>query len=140
MRLADMGVEPFLVCSTVEGILAQRLVRTLCSECCESYIPRPEDVPEDFPRADCRNDEGAIYRAVGCRQCRGTGYRGRTGIYELLVTNDDIRRLAAERTPTNLIKRAAMQAGMRTLRQDGWRKVCRGQTTVEEVLRVTKVD
>ena len=97
-------------------------------------------MPDDFPRADCRKDGGAIYRAVGCRQCRGTGYRGRTGIYELLVTNDDIRRLAAERTPTNLIKRAAMQAGMRTLRQDGWRKVCRGQTTVEEVLRVTKVD
>jgi general secretion pathway protein E/type IV pilus assembly protein PilB len=140
MRLADMGVEPFLVCSTVEGVLAQRLVRTLCPECCESYVPGPEDVPEDFPRADLRKDRGEIYRAVGCRQCRGTGYRGRTGIYELLVTNDDIRRLAAERTPTNLIKRAAMQAGMRTLRQDGWRKVCRGQTTVEEVLRVTKVD
>ncbi len=140
MRLADMGVEPFLVCSTVEGILAQRLVRTLCSECCESYIPRPEDVPEDFPREECRNDGGTIYRAVGCRQCRGTGYRGRTGIYELLATNDEIRRLAAERTPTNLIKQAAMQAGMRTLRQDGWRKVCRGQTTIEEVLRVTKVD
>jgi len=140
MRLADMGVEPFLVCSTVEGILAQRLVRTLCPECCESYIPGPEDVPDDFPTADCRKNDGAIYRAAGCRQCRGTGYRGRTGIYELLVTNDEIRRLAAERTPTNLIKRAAMQAGMRTLRQDGWRKVCRGQTTVEEVLRVTKVD
>lgn len=140
MRLADMGVEPFLVCSTVEGILAQRLVRTLCPECCESYMPGPEDVPEDFPRTDCQKDDGAIYRAVGCRQCRGTGYRGRTGIYELLVTNDDIRRLAAEKTPTNLIKRAAMQAGMRTLRQDGWRRVCRGQTTVEEVLRVTKVD
>jgi len=140
MRLSDMGVEPFLVCSTVEGILAQRLVRTLCPECCESYIPGPDDVPDDFPQADCRKHDGAIYRAVGCRQCRGTGYRGRTGLYELLVTNDDIRRLAAERTPTNLIKRAAMQAGMRTLRQDGWRKVCRGQTTVEEVLRVTKVD
>ena len=140
MRLADMGVEPFLVCSTVEGILAQRLVRTLCPECCESYIPGPEDVPEDFPRLDSGEDGGAIYRAVGCRHCRGTGYRGRTGIYELLVTNDEIRRLAAERTPTNLVKRAAMQAGMRTLRQDGWRRVGRGQTTVEEVLRVTKVD
>jgi general secretion pathway protein E len=141
MRLADMGVEPFLVCSTVEGILAQRLVRTLCKECCESYVPGPEDVPDDFPREDCRKkDGGAIYRAVGCRHCRGTGYRGRTGIYELLVTSDEIRRLAAEKTPTNLIKRAAMQAGMRTLRQDGWRRVCLGQTTVEEVLRVTKVD
>jgi len=140
MRLMDMGVEPFLVSSTVEGILAQRLVRTLCSECSESYVPGPEDVPDDFPRADCENEGGAIYRAVGCRQCRGTGYRGRTGIYELLAATDEIRRLAAERTPSNVIKRAAMEAGMRTLRQDGWRKVCRGQTTVAEVLRVTKAD
>ncbi len=140
MRLADMGVEPFLVCSTVEGILAQRLVRTLCPECCEPYLPAPEDVPEDFPWSEISDDRGGIHRAVGCRQCRGTGYRGRTGIYELLVTNDEIRRLAAEKTPTNLIKRAAMQAGMRTLRQDGWRRVCRGQTTIEEVLRVAKVD
>ena len=122
MRLADMGVEPFLVCSTVEGVMAQRLVRTLCPECCESYLPAAEDVPEDFPWSESATTGAAIYRAVGCRQCRGTGYRGRTGIYELLVTNDEIRRLAAERTPTNLIKRAAMQAGMRTLRQDGWRQ------------------
>jgi general secretion pathway protein E len=139
MRLADMGVEPFLVCSTVEGLLAQRLVRTLCSECAEEYEPDPSELPDDFP-LDAIQGGQAIFRSVGCRHCRGTGYRGRAGIYELLVTNDEIRRLAAERTPTNLIKQAAMRAGMKTLRQDGWRKVCRGQTTVDEVLRVTKSD
>jgi len=140
MRLMDMGVEPFLISSTLEGILAQRLVRTLCTECPEAYTPNSEDVPEDFPLADCLNDGATIYRAGGCRQCRGTGYRGRTGIYELLVASDEIRRLAAERTPTNLVKRAAMEAGMRTLRQDGWRKVLRGKTTIDEVLRVAKAD
>jgi general secretion pathway protein E len=82
-----------------------------------------------------------ILRAVGCRHCRGTGYRGRAGIYELLVANDEIRRLASERERRRIsIKQAAMRAGMRSLRQDGWRKVCRGQTTVDEVLRVTKSD
>ncbi|MCL4204238.1 MAG: Flp pilus assembly complex ATPase component TadA [Pirellulaceae bacterium] len=139
MRLADMGVEPFLVCSTVEGVLAQRLVRTLCSECSEEYEPDLSELPDDFP-LDAIQGGQPIFRAVGCRHCRGTGYRGRAGIYELLVTNDEIRRLASERTPTNLIKQAAMRAGMKTLRQDGWHRVCRGQTTVDEVLRVTKSD
>jgi general secretion pathway protein E len=140
MRLADMGVEPFLVCSTVEGVMAQRLVRTLCTECGEEFDPDPSELPDDFPLDALHSGGQGILRAVGCRHCRGTGYRGRAGIYELLVTNDEIRRLASERTPTNLIKKAAMQSGMRTLRQDGWRKVCRGQTTVDEVLRVTKSD
>ncbi len=140
MRLADMGVEPFLVCSTVEGVLAQRLVRTLCQQCSEPHTPSREDVPEDFPWEECEREGRTIYRAVGCRECRGTGYRGRTGIYELLVSNDEVRRLAAERAPTNLVKNAAVAAGMRTLRQDGWRNVLRGQTTIEEVLRVTKTD
>ncbi len=140
MRMVDMGVEPFLVCSTVEGVMAQRLVRTLCPECRGPFRPGSEDVPEDFPLDACLNNGATIYRAVGCRQCRGTGYRGRKGIFELLVTDDEVRRLASERAPTNLVKQAAMDAGMRTLRQDGWRKVCRGQTTVEEVLRVTKSD
>jgi general secretion pathway protein E/type IV pilus assembly protein PilB len=140
MRMVDMGVEPFLVCSTVEGVMAQRLVRTLCPECREPFRPGRGDVPEDFPLDECLNNGATIHRAVGCRQCRETGYRGRKGIFELLVTNDEIRRLASDRAPTNLVKQAAMDAGMRTLRQDGWRKVRRGQTTVEEVLRVTKSD
>jgi general secretion pathway protein E/type IV pilus assembly protein PilB len=139
MRLTDMGVEPFLVSSTVEGVMAQRLVRTLCKECREPYYPSEDELPEDFPREGLRFPP-LLYRAVGCRQCRNTGYRGRIGIFELLVTNDEIRKLVGERTPTHVIKQVAMKAGMRTLRQDGWIKVLRGQTTIEEVLRVTKGD
>ncbi len=140
MRLIDMGVEPFLVCSTVEGIMAQRLVRTLCPECRKRYTPTLDDVPADFPLEACLNDRIPVFRAAGCRHCRGTGYSGRVGIYELLVTNDEVRRLAGERAPTTVVKQAAMQAGMRSLREDGWRKVLGGQTTVDEVLRVTKAD
>ncbi len=140
MRLCDMGVEPFLVSSTVEGVLAQRLVRTLCKHCRDSYTPDREEVPEDFPYAEVLDGREKIYQAVGCRQCRGTGYKGRLGIYELLVTNDEIRHLASERQASNVIKKAAIAAGMRTLRMDGWMKVRAGVTTIEEVLRVTKAD
>jgi general secretion pathway protein E len=140
LRMIDMGVEPFLVSSCVEGVLAQRLVRTLCRKCREQFPPTSEDVPEDFPLAECLNSGRGIYRPVGCRHCRGTGYHGRTGLYELLETNDEVRQLASKRTPTHLVKQAAVRAGMRTLREDGWRKVRRGMTTVQEVLRVTKVD
>ena len=140
MRLIDMGVEPFLVCSTVEGIMAQRLVRTLCRECREAFTPRAGEVPDDFPLDEVVSRRTKVYRAVGCRHCRGTGYNGRVGIYELLVANDEVRQLAVDRSPSTLVKQAAMRAGMRTLRQDGWRRVCRGQTTIDEVLRVTKCD
>ena len=140
MRLIDMGVEPFMVCSTVEGIMAQRLVRTLCPECRKRYTPTLEDVPADFPLEACLGNRTPVFRAHGCRHCRNTGYVGRAGIYELLVANDEVRRLAGERAPSTVVKKAAMQAGMRTLRQDGWRAVLRGQTTVDEVLRVSKAD
>ena len=139
MRLADMGVEPFLISSTLEGIMAQRLVRTLCKHCREAYMPSEEDVPGDFPLEDYTAGQ-PIYRAKGCRQCRGTGYSGRLGIYELLVSNDEIRQLASERRGTNEIRKAAIASGMRTLRQDGWLKVARGITSIEEVLRVTKAE
>lgn len=139
MRLADMGVEPFLISSTLEGIMAQRLVRTLCKHCREPYMPSDEEVPSDFPLGDYTAGQ-PIYRAKGCRQCRGTGYSGRLGIYELLVSNDEIRVLASERRSTNEIRKAAIASGMRTLRQDGWIKVARGVTSVEEVLRVTKAE
>jgi general secretion pathway protein E/type IV pilus assembly protein PilB len=140
MRLIDMGVEPFLVASTVEGVMAQRLVRTLCRECREPYLPRREELPDDFPWDESHARRERLYRAVGCRQCRGTGYSGRKGLYELLETNDEVRRLASERTPTHLVKQAGQHAGMRTLRDDGWRKVRNGGTTIDEVLRVTKAD
>ena len=139
MRLADMGVEPFLISSTLEGIMAQRLVRTLCIHCREAYMPSDEEVPVDFPLDDYTAGQ-PIYRAKGCRQCRSTGYAGRLGIYELLVSNDEIRVLASERRSTNEIRKAAIASGMRTLREDGWIKVARGLTTVEEVLRVTKAE
>ena len=140
MRLADMGVEPFLVCSTVEGVMAQRLVRTLCEECRQEYVPRREDLPEDFPWEEFQEQTGHLYQANGCRSCRGTGYAGRRGIYELLIANDEIRALASERTGSNLVKQAAVRAGMRTLRSHGWLKTIQGSTTVDEVLRVTKAD
>ena len=140
MRLSDMGVEPFLVCSTVEGVMAQRLVRTLCEECREQYVPRQEDLPEDFPWVEFMDTVGHLYHANGCRSCRGTGYAGRRGIYELLIANDEIRALASERTGSNVVKQAAMRSGMRTLRAHGWLKTMQGATTVDEVLRVTKAD
>jgi general secretion pathway protein E/type IV pilus assembly protein PilB len=140
MRLADLGVEPFLVSSTVEGVMAQRLVRTLCRECRQTYVPHSSELPEDFPRDEARGRGERVYRAVGCRACRGTGYQGRVGLYELLEANDEVRRLAGERTPSHIVKQAARAAGMSTLREDGWRKVRRGQTTIDEVLRVTKPD
>ena len=139
MRLADMGVEPFLISSTLEGIMAQRLVRTLCRHCRDAYMPSEEEVPADFPLDDYTAGQ-PIYRAKGCRHCRNTGYSGRLGIYELLVTNDEIRSLASERRGTSEIRKAAIASGMRTLRQDGWLKVARGLTSIEEVLRVTKAE
>ena len=140
VRLTDMGVEPFLVSSTMAGIMAQRLVRTLCNECRETRPIDGEDLPDDFPFEQCRADGGRTYKAVGCRNCRGTGYFGRLGLFELLRNNDEIRHLACERATSTSIKQAAMKGGMRTLRQDGWDKVLRGITTVEEVLRVTAAD
>ena len=140
MRLADMGVEPFLVSSTLEGVLAQRLVRIVCPECREPFQPVKDEVPVDFPWDQYVQSQSITYRSAGCRSCRGVGYRGRMGIFELLLVNDEIRRLANERATTIEIQRAAARAGMKSLRQDGWQKVLSGQTTIEEVIRVTKVD
>jgi general secretion pathway protein E/type IV pilus assembly protein PilB len=140
MRLCDMGVEPFLVSSTVEGVMAQRLVRTICKHCREKYTPHKDELPPDFPHEEVFRNGTRLYRGAGCRQCRGTGYSGRVGIYELLTSNDEIRELASERQPSNIIKHAAVRGGMRTLRQDGWMKVAQGTTTIAEVLRVTKAD
>jgi general secretion pathway protein E/type IV pilus assembly protein PilB len=140
-RLIDMGIEPFLVASTVEGVMAQRLVRTICPECKVEYHPAIEELPIDFPLED-RNAGPVppLWKGAGCRACRQSGYRGRTGIYELMVTNDVIRELVVSRTNANLIRAEAMRFGMRTLRQDGWRKVLQGTTTIEEVARTTAGD
>lgn len=140
MRLCDMGVEPFLVASTVEGVLAQRLVRVLCEECKETYRPQLDELPEDFPIANRHDPRLRLYRSVGCENCSRTGYRGRLGVYELLVANEEIRQLASQGGTSDVLKQAALRSGMETLRTDGWNKVLAGLTTVEEVLRVTKAD
>jgi len=138
-RLIDMGIEPFLVASSVEGLVAQRLVRRLCPAC-----KKPRQVDRafleqiGFPLE--RLGEGTIYEPVGCEDCRGTGFRGRTGVYELIVINDSIRPLIVSRASSSDIKMAALRDGMHTLRDDGWDKVLNGVTTIEEVLRVTEED
>ena len=139
-RLCDMGVEPFLASSTVEGIMAQRLVRRLCKHCrapLDIEAARPTLAHDLLPHL---NEDTVIYEAVGCRECRSTGYAGRMGVYELMVVDDEIRNEANERIPSNILKRLAVKKGMTTLRQDGWSKVVQGITTIDEVLRVTKED
>lgn len=136
-RMVDMGVEPFLVTSTVEAVMAQRLVRRLCNHCRREYTPKQEDFPDDFP---FELIDGPIYEAVGCRECRDVGYSGRMGVYELLTTTDEIRQLATDRASTWEIKKAAAKSGMETLRDDGWIKVIDGKTTVDEIVRITKSD
>jgi general secretion pathway protein E/type IV pilus assembly protein PilB len=139
-RLVDMGIEPFLVASTIEGVMAQRLVRTLCEKCRTAYKPRRDDLPSDFPWDEFIERGATLYQNAGCRNCRETGFTGRQGIFELCETTDAVRQLAHDRTSSWEIRKAALADGMRTLRQDAWLKVLEGRTTVEEVLRVTKGD
>jgi general secretion pathway protein E len=135
-RLLDMGVEPFLISSSVEGILAQRLVRRICSECSTQYKPDPADLPPGFELAP----KARLTQGTGCRACRETGYRGRLGIYELLSMNDDLRARVMERVNAPRIAAAAMQSGdLFTLKQDGYAKALAGQTTIKEVLRALSV-
>jgi general secretion pathway protein E/type IV pilus assembly protein PilB len=137
-RMIDMGVEPFLVSSTVEGIMAQRLVRTICKECKVEHEPEPHEVPRDFPRKG--DGPVRLWKGSGCRACRQSGFRGRTGIYELMVTNDTIREMCVNRVNASVIRNQALKDGMITLRMDGWRKVLLGLTTIDEVARVTAGD
>ncbi len=137
-RLIDMGVEPFLVGSTVEGVMAQRLVRTICPDCKVQYTPEHHEVPTDFPVPP--GEPLKLWKGAGCRACRNTGYRGRTGIYELMVTGDTIRDMCVQRTNASVIRNQALKEGMITLRQDGWRKVLKGITTIDEVARTTAGD
>lgn len=139
-RMIDMGVEPFLIASTVEGVMAQRLVRKLCPHCKTTYEPKRSDLPSDFPWDEFMAGGGKLAQPNGCRQCRGVGYRGRMGIYELLKTTEEIRELAHEGLSTHKIKLAAQRNGMLTLRQYGWRKAISCESSVDEILRVTKGD
>jgi type II secretion system protein E len=141
-RMIDMGVEPFLVSSTVEGIMAQRLVRTICSECKTEFVPTEHDLPPDFPKVHPLTGAPweTISKGAGCRACRNSGYRGRTGIHELLIASDFIRDLVVQRVNSAVIRMEALKAGMRTLRQDGWLKTLNGTTSVDEVARTTAGD
>ncbi len=141
-RLIDMKVEPFLVASTVEGILAQRLVRTICPDCKAVFKPLPDEVPIDFPKAHPGTDQPweLLYKGNGCRTCRNTGYRGRTGIHELLVNTDVVKDLIVQRVNASVIRMEALKQGMRTLRQDGFWKCLNGTTTLDEVGRTTAGD
>ena len=139
-RLIDMGVEPFLVASTVEGIMAQRLVRTCCPDCKTEYAPDPDELPIDFPKTMLDGTPLMLAKGTGCRSCRQSGYRGRTGIHELLVNTDLIRDLVVQRVNSSVIRLEALKNGMRTLRQDGWGKTLMGRTTFDEVARVTAGD
>jgi type II secretion system protein E len=140
-RMIDMGIEPFLVSSTVEGIMAQRLVRTICKDCKVEYTPEIAELPIDFPTPNGKDGPPPkLWKGAGCRACRQSGFRGRTGIHELLTTGENIRELVVQRVNAGVIRHEAMKVGMLTLRMDGWRKVLNGTTTVDEVARVTAGD
>ena len=139
-RLLDMGIEPFLVSSSVMAVMAQRLVRRVCSSCREPYHPTREEM-EELGIAPQRLMGKTIYKlGQGCVQCKRTGYRGRTGIHELLVVDDEVRTLVMKSADAATIRRAATARGMNTLREDGADKVVEGMTTIEEILRVTQED
>ncbi len=135
-RLIDMGVEPYLCASTVEGVLAQRLVRRLCAKCKVAFHPTDSDLPDDFPRPLPEK----LFKPAGCRDCRDTGYSGRVGIFELMTTDDAIRQLCIERASSTQIRHVALKHGLITLRQCGYGRVIEGVTSVDEIARITKGD
>jgi type IV pilus assembly protein PilB len=135
-RLIDMGVEPFLIASTLEAVLGQRLLRTVCSHCKVPYTPDPE-ILEALGLSQADIGDRPFYFGEGCTHCNDTGYRGRRGIYEYLRASDPIRDLISQRKPTLVIREKAVEMGMRTLREDGIRCILDGYTTVEEVQRYT---
>jgi len=134
-RLVDMGVEPYLVASSLEMVAAQRLVRLICPNC-KAEMPKGDveklrvEFGEEVPNT--------LYRGTGCRNCQGTGYRGRQGVFEMMPITDEIRALILEHASSRVIRKVAMQEGMSSLRDDGWRLVREGRTTAEEVVRMTK--
>jgi general secretion pathway protein E len=136
-RLVDMGIEPYLISATVVGVMAQRLLRVICPNCKEPYEPKEGSMlrHELEKLADGRPQ---LYQGFGCGECLNTGYRGRTGIFELLLVDHDIRDVIVEQRGPHLMKKAAIRKGMATLREDGLRKALTGVTTLAEVYRVTQ--
>ncbi len=135
-RLIDMGVEPFLIASSLIGVVAQRLVRVICPHCKEAYKPSQAEISYLGIRQSAFN----LYRGKGCDKCSNKGYAGRIGIFELLAINDSIRQMITDKADSQSIKNLAVSKGLKTLRGDGIEKVLAGITTLEEVLRVTQKD
>jgi len=136
-RLIDIGVEPYLVASSLVGVLAQRLVRKLCPKCKQGYKPSEEELSVVSSKSSVVS-QIRLYKPAGCNECRNTGYKGRIGIFELLIPDNGIKELIIKKAPTHQIRDAACQAGMKTLRQDGFQKVLAGITSLSEVLSVTE--
>jgi type IV pilus assembly protein PilB len=135
-RLIEMDIEPFLVGSALDCVVAQRLARRLCDRCRQPYQPEPQDIAAlGFP-IDPAQGVPTLHRPTGCTACSGTGYRGRIALHEVMAVTEDIERLAVARASSAEIGRVAVAAGMSTLRQDGWAKCLLGLTSVDEVLRV----
>ena len=143
-RLLDLGVEPYLASSSLIAVIAQRLVRKVCPDCRKDYEPAPHELRElglgNVKASGPAESIGKFCIGTGCERCFQTGYRGRTGIYELMLINDEIQDLVYKRRTAGTIKKAALEAGMQTLRMDGARKALAGITTIPEVLRVTQTD
>jgi type II secretion system protein E len=134
-RLIDMGIDPFLISSSVEAFIAQRLVRVICPKCKIKIQNSKVKIAE---LTTGRKTE--VYQGKGCKACNNTGYTGRTGIYEILLVSDEIKKLILEKTSSDIIKKKAIELGMKTLKEDGWEKALAGITTIEEVMRVTQVE
>jgi general secretion pathway protein E len=134
-RLLDMGIEPYLVASTVRGMMAQRLVRVLCPHCREAYTPDAAELERVGLRLE---GKAKVYRVVGCEKCGRTGYHGRTAIYEMLLLTPQLGRLVTERASSDELRAAVVQQGVTTLRDDGLAKVLDGVTSLSEILRVTE--
>ena len=138
-RLRDMGVPPFLITATLEAVLAQRLVRRICPDCREQVVPSTEQLNQlDLAPDDVLDRK--FYRGRGCAVCNNTGFKGRTGLYELMVINDQIRSLINHNASTEQIRDVALQTGMTALRQSGMEKVYNGTTTIDEIIRETVAD
>jgi len=138
-RLIDIGVKPFLVASSTRGLMAQRLVRKVCKQCGQPYVPSEDEMRQ--LNLDHANTQGATFmKGKGCSNCSNTGYRGRFGIFEIFVIDDDARKLIYEKVSASVLRNRAREMGMRTLREDGIRKVLAGLTTPDEVIRATVGD
>ncbi|HNY26037.1 MAG TPA: type II secretion system protein GspE, partial [Candidatus Sumerlaeota bacterium] len=137
-RLIDMGVEPFLIASSLQGVVAQRLVRRLCPACKEAFTP-DSSLLNQFGKTPKDAEGITFYKAVGCEACRNRGYAGRVAVSELLMMNDDLQRAILNRESSITIKKMARNK-MHTMREEGWEKICKGVASFDDVLRTTQLD